>query len=1055
MYQRPEILEKLITLVKVFEDYIFAKQLELPTRFFETLEHLRLPPDPTVATPIASGTTWGQPWGSAWFFATVDVPEELAAQPLYLRARTGGVETLLWVNGHASGIFTDKAAQAPAIKHQHHTLRITPGTPGGSCIQLALESYAGHNTPGSQPYLGSTGWAEGPQQVTPQCRKFQGLEVVTRDDEMMDFVFDLHTLTQLASALPDSSFRKGKLRAAMPAIFALLPQMPHSFPWEQVIAAVARARALMSPLLSMSNGGGSVPRAGLIGHSHIDTAWHWPVKETIRKCARTFANVLSLMEQYPEYRFVQSSPVHADFMRLHYPGIFEGIRARVQEGRWEPNGGCWVEFDANLPGGESMVRQFLRGQRFTREHFNYTADTFWLPDTFGYSAALPQILRGVGIKYFLTTKIEWGNYSEFPHDSFYWKGLDGSRVLVHLNTMHCPPDAATIIDNLHGKEDRRLPRTVRHKDLTDRRLIAFGYGDGGGGPDYSMLEMARRVRDVEGCPAASHTTVSAFMAELEQNSAPLPTWSGELYVENHRGCLTQLHDIKRLHRKAEFALREAEILLLLSGSENLTRQCDELAPLWDLLLLNEFHDILPGTCIQEAHVQAVRELGQVVAGGTRLSRSHALNGVDEDPAWVTIWNTMGWPHKTALLLRDFPEGLLPAGEGIQSQWISTLTGEKCLAIQGLAVPALGATSVALRKSAPQPQASVFRYIDRCLETPFARVQFDEQGAIASFVDLQSGRQLRGGGAPLNTLYMGEDVPTAWDNWNLDEDQELKMLPQTNMEKEEVTASGPVQFRIRRTYRLGPSSSLTQEMVFHADSPRVDFETLVDWKDPHHFLKVGFDLALTVQTMRNEVQFGHLERPTHQNTPADRGKFEVCNQKWTALSENRFGVAMLNDGKYGLSCRESDLRLSLHKGGTHPDGRGDVGQHVMNYALLPYVGAFSAETVVRAAYEFNQPPTVVLGKVSGKTGQSLLSVDAGNLVVEAIKPATDFPGEWIIRLYEAERSAGHAKLQFHRPLQQVMRVDLLEQDLADLPVNGNGVEIAYRAFEIISLKVRFG
>lgn len=1028
-------------MVETYTDLIFETAIELSVEGFETLEHFRnVPGERQPWQAIEPGFIWGEAWGSAWFRSHVRIEESLANRALYLRAQTNGVETLLWVDGKPKGIFTHSVDAASL--GGHHTLFLCTPQAAGTEIALALESYAGHPIPGTQPLQGHPSQAENVFR-----RTYRSLQVMTRREEVKDFVFDLLTLCQLWERLPEQSFRRGAIARGLEAVFTCVPQAPQDCCEDEWKTQVIAARGIMAPLLS-AHSGSSAPLAGIVGHSHMDTAWLWPIDETIRKCARTYANALSLMDQYPEYLFVQSTPLYAEWMRVHYPVIFEGIKRRVAEGRWEPNGGMWVECDCNLTSGESMIRQFIKGQAFTREHFNYRADTFWLPDTFGYSAAIPQIMQGCGIRYFLTTKLTWNEYNTFPYDTFWWHGLDGSQVLTHFNDIHCWPDPATLINKIEGggpKDFRSVENYVLHKDVNDRRLISYGFGDGGGGPQFEMLEMARRCADLEGCPKAEHTTVSKFMEDLKASSHNIPSYHGELYFEGHRGSLTQMAGIKRGNRKAELGLRDAEFFSVVSALNDVEPLRGDIVSLYETLLINQFHDILPGTSIPEVHTRALKELDEVVQKTNELC-GELIGHAHESK--VMVWNSLSWPRSGILSLPVPGKDLVPAEASIVSQRVTTLDGSSRLLVRGMELPPLAGKCLALVPGQPRT-SSPFIWNGHRLETPLLRVEFDGAGFIESLWDVARRRELRGKGFPLNTLLCGEDVPESWDNWNIDADQQKKLKPQNSLLSREVVADGALQFRLRSIYRIGERSTLRQDMVFYADSLRIDFETEVDWQERHQLLKVTFPLNLSVSSARQEVQFGHIVRSTLRRNSHEQAMFEVCNHKWTDLSENRYGVALLNDCKYGLSVEQSELRLTLLKSGCRPDPRGDNGLHRFTYSLVPHEGGFHTETVVRPAYELNIP--LRTGRELPYGQESLFEVDASNVIVEAIKPAEDGEG-CIIRLYEAEQASGPCTLRFPRVPARVIRTNMLEEPIEDLPLQENQISLELRAFEIVTLRL---
>lgn len=1049
-------LNKLKRLEQIYTACIFTEAAEVPVCFLETDAHLYEPPgEEENWRPAASGTEWGTAWGSAWFKGAFTVPEALDGKDLYIRAETDGVEAMLWKNGSPSGIFTH--AREAENRGNHHTLLLASEARAGAVYDLALEAYAGHPVYGTQPYQTFASNDGGYHHRF--TRVFRSVRIMLRRDDVMDFVFDLRALNQLAASEAVDGFRRAKVAEGLLQVFKLLVQSPEEASetvWRPQLAA---ARELMKPLLASRNGD-SAPAAGLIGHSHMDTAWLWTRDETIRKCARTFANALSLMEQYPEYTFVQSSVFHAELMRRHYPSIFEGMKRRIAEGRWEPNGGVFVECDCNLVSGESMIRQFLKGQQYTRRHFGYTADTFWLPDTFGYSAAIPQIMAGVRVKYFLTTKLSWNDTNAFPYNTFRWRGLDGTPVLAHFNFIHCWPDAGSLIERIYGtgyfSNGAAVGGDRRYKAADAKRLISYGYGDGGGGPQYEMLESARRVKDLEGAPKAEHTLVSRFMGELETACPNPPVYAGELYFEGHRGTLTQLHPIKRNNRKAEFALRSLEFAEVWRRLHGLAPVGGDRREEWvELLLINQFHDILPGTSIPEVHDRAVREVGGVIRGAAE--RTRLLLGEAAGPAAgaVTVWNTLSWERRGVLALEGLPSGVWPTGYAAQR--VRDLAGREKLLIGGAAVPAMGTLTIPLATENPADGAtasSPFRLDGQRLETPHAVIGFDDNGYIASYVDKASGRELRRpGGLPLNVLLSGEDLPFAWDNWDIDRDAFGKLQPETRLEQRELAADGPLELRIRSRYRIGQHSSLAQDMVFRADSPRIDFETVIDWKDKHLLLKAGFDVNILAPSARHEIQFGHVERPTHRNASQEQGMFEVCAHKWSDLSEGRFGAALLNDCKYGVSVEGSDLKLTLHKGGTHPDYRGDEGVHELVYSFLPHSGSFSAENVIRPAYELNVPLLTAPGPCQPEHA-FLAAIDAPNVLIETVKPAEEGDA-YVLRLYEAERSAViGAKLTLGQTPERAVLTNLLEEELEELPVTDCAIRLSFRPFEIKTVKVYY-
>ncbi|MDR3689747.1 MAG: glycoside hydrolase family 38 C-terminal domain-containing protein [Fimbriimonas sp.] len=1030
MLQDPKILPKVARLESTYSPLRYFAIATVAVEFAETLHHLRVPPtdEPLAWQPATPGQKWGDNWVTAWFRGQALVPASFDGETVYVRAQTGGPETLFYVDGSAQGVFD-----------VNHPVRLlTLEAEPGRIYRIDLESYAGHTIPGTQPFSGIRS-ADGPVGLTAGCREFEKVELVVERPEVSEFVFALRTLLQVASGLEESSLRRARIQSAMGDIFRIVPQKPQEIEEEQWRSSLSDAIDVMRPLLDLKNGP-SVPTMGVFGHSHIDTAWLWPVAETWRKCARTFSSVLSLMDQYPEFRFSQSAALHFDMMRKLYPDIFERVRERVKEGRWEIIGCMWIEPDCNIPSGESFVRQCLYGQRALREMFGLTSDTLWQPDVFGYSAALPQILRKSGVEFFCTTKLSWNDTNHFPYDTFHWQGIDGSTVLAHFNEMQGWADAGRLIE---------LWKQVQHPDVQDRRLVGFGHGDGGGGPMAEMIEVLRYTGDLEGCPRTEYQGISEFMAGCRDELTELPRWVGELYLELHRGTLTSIAAIKRGNRQCEFALRDAEfaatVACVLAGSTYPTQVLDDT---WKVLLLNHFHDILPGSAIAEVNDEAIAEYAKCLASANEV-RDAAWRAVagQSGPQGVLIANSLGWERAGEVTLSNLPSGFGPMGTIAQE--VAGPDGVSLLAVQGLRLPSLGFQTVALE---PLTQhASAFRVTENSVETPFALVWFDEDGRIVSFYDREARRELVKPGGAFNCLLMGEDVPAAWDNWDIDRDQRHKLEAVGAPTKREVVADGPLQLRVRQEFELGRSSKLTQDIVFHATTGRVDFDTRVDWHEKYQFLKVGFEPDILAETALHEIQFGHVQRNSHDNTSQDRAQFDVCAHKWTDISENGYGIAFLNDCKYACTVKAGEYRLSLIKAGRHPDSRGDEGIHRFSYAMLPHGVDFGVESVVRPAYEFNVAPTVCPASTSAGSF-SLLGIENPNIVVAAIKKAED-DDDLIIRMYEAGKSSGYATIRFGMPVVAVSEVDLLEESATPIAVDCQEIELYFRPFEIKTLKIQ--
>ena len=1007
-----KIFDKLGLIAGRYENLRFTNQLQLSCSRFDTREHFRSLPNAPF-TPIEPGTAWGDDGLTMWLKSTFRMPAELDGKRVFVRYCNSLAETLFEANGIHKGVFD----------RNHPVVMLENCAKAGAEYTLGFEAYSGHSVPGC--HADEVQEVDSAKSIFVNCKVYEGIWLCTEEPVVTQFVFDLYTLLQQVRYLNDHHLRKGQLAKCLEQVFAVVDALPNETGKESWLPKLAQACEIMKPMLEKHNGD-TAPVCITMGHSHIDTAWQWTLDETIRKCARTFSSVLNLMDQYPQFTFVQSAPLHAEWMKKYYPDIFERICQRVAEGRWEPNGAVYVEPDCNLTSGESLARQLIFGQKTTREFFGYTSDTLWLPDTFGYSVALPQLLRLANVNHFCTTKIYWNDTNRFPYDTFTWKGLDGSSVTANFHKVHFHPNA----DQL----ENFWIHIVQHKDVQDRILAPFGFGDGGGGPMNEMIEEAARLEDLEGAVKTHFGTVSEFMNSID--TAVLPVFNGELYLECHRGTLTSVSPNKKGNRMCEIALRTAEYLAAVQGGEYPKEQLDEL---WKMLLINQFHDILPGTSIPPVNHRAQREFTQVYEGASQITRKVLEAEAAEDDGF-TVVNTLSWDYCSPLKMTGTNAG--EYAKDLPSQRFEDRDGGEVLLVGGVHIPATGSVFIPMADK-PVEKDSPFTYENNVLTTPFAVVTFGENGTIVSLKDRNTGREYVAQGGSFNSFIVGEDVPTYWDNWDINEEQQLKRYEDNRLISRRVVADGPVTLRLESKYDIAKKSTLTQIIAVYADTPRIDFETTVDWQDKHMLLKASFDTTVASETILNETQFGHIARPTHTNYSTDRARFEVPNQKWSDLADNGFGVAILNDCKYGISAKENNFALTLFKSGTHPDAHGDEGINTFTYSLVPHEGGFSVPTVVHPAYELNMPLPAVRGRTDAFDG--LLNVSKDSVILETVKQSEDGKA-MILRFYEAGKSAGEAEIRFLRPVKGVREVNLLEEEIAPVALEDNAVRLFFRAFE---------
>jgi alpha-mannosidase len=1022
------IFKKLNKIQKEYSSLIYEKTCNIPVQMCETRKHFRNEPgirEKISWKDVKPGKKWGGEWITAWFRGDITLPETCHGKKIFIEARTGG-DTLLFINKKCRGVFD---------KFHKIVLMAEKGNAGESC-HLAFEAYSRQRFPGFCAFDEAV-------PVKKNSCTFDGIFILLEKEDVKGFVFDLTVLLQLAESLDKNSLRKNVILRELTRVYQVIQCIPRDVEENIWRPKLKLARRIMKPLLDLENAP-TMPWWGLVNHSHIDTAWIWPISETYRKCARTFSSMLNLMEQYPEAIFIQSSSFHSDMMRREYPQIFKSIQDMVKKGRWEPNGGMWVESDTNIPSGESLIRQFLIGQNATRKMFGYTSDTLWLPDVFGYSASLPQIMKGCGIEFFCTTKLDWNDTTRFPYDTFFWKGIDGSDVIAHFNIIETWADPKTLIEQW---------KRVQHKDVQDRRLCAMGHGDGGGGTMVEMLEIARRLENLEGCPGVKNTSVSDFMKSIRDELPGLPSWHGELYVEKHRGTLTTMGQLKRANRKAETALRDAEILCSMSAIfGDFEYPADDLTKIWKKFLVTQFHDILPGTSIEEVNIEAEKYLEECIDDSQSIS-SIAVKSLSGSGNCLQLINTLSWDRKEQIVLKSVPQGKYPEGNHIISQGFKNLDGEERLAIDGLILPGFGSRKISFSNGICSKK-SPFKFSGRKIETPSSIVRFNKRGRIISFMEKESGRDIVLKGGSLNHFLICEDVPLEWDNWDIDADHILKLESADILVKREIVSDGPLQLRVRSKYKIGKFSILLQDMIFHSGNPRIDFESRLDWREKRQLLKVAFDIDILADFARHEIQFGYIERPTHSNHPYDRARFEVCAHKWTDLSENNFGVAILNDCKYGVSVREKKISLTLQKCGTHPDAVSDIRVHYFKYSILPHASSFSVENVVRPAYEFNISPVARYVDENSESIPSFLSISDENIIVDSIKRSEQKKNAYILRLYEAGKTGTNVNIKFTKCPKKISSTNMLEENPETMKLKNGLLKFYMRPFEIKTLLCEF-
>lgn len=890
----------------------------------------------------------------------------------------------------------------------------------------------------------------------PSMQLFMGdCALVQIDRPTQRLVAALRVALDTARVLPEHDPARARLLNALDEAFlALDTREPCG---EAFYASVPQAHEKLSAGLAQAGTGLDV-QVTAVGHSHIDVAWLWPLGQTRRKCGRSFHTVLHLMDAYDQYRFTQSQAQLYDYVRQDYSELFQGIQQRVAQGRWEVTGGMWVEADCNVSGPESLVRQFLLGRSFFAEHFGAEAETpiLWLPDVFGYPYCLPQLIKQAGLDYFFTTKLSWNQTNAMPYDSFWWQGIDGTRVLTHLGTT--PQAGADKGVTYNGtavpEEIYKTWAQSRHKDVQADFMTVFGYGDGGGGPTREMLENIEAMGDFPGLPRTQHGRALDFFRSLDENTASqLPIWNGELYLELHRGTYTTQARNKRANRKSEFRLHDAEWLACVAGlmDAGFAYPQAELQEAWRLVCLNQFHDIIPGSSVGEVYAESLQQYERVREIADDISSQALARVAHRTGAALLLANPTAFARHEPILWR----GQLDAGQAWQGPDGRTLPVQPVTGGTLIDPGPLGPLGfLPLTRSSDQPVEvdTGLSVSAGHLENKYLRVEFNDQGDIVSVFDKTHQREVIDTPGIANQFQAFEDRPLDWDAWDIDTFYPDKMWTADAPSSVEVVETGPLRASILVKRRI-LNSEYTQLISLSHTRMQVDFATDINWQEKHILLRVAFPVAIHANEATYEIQWGHVQRPTHRNTSWDWARFECCGQKWVDLSEGDYGVSLLNDCKYGHDVRDNVLRLTLLRSPTMPDPQADQGVHRFSYSLLPHRGSW-AENTIDAAYALNDPiiaftPHEPAGEL--QSVEPLVQVDSDHMIVETIKGAEDSRGI-IVRMYEAKRRRGKVEIRAGFALGQAFRANLLERDGERLNVQDNAVHLDVRPFEITTLRL---
>ncbi|MCI1893239.1 MAG: glycosyl hydrolase-related protein [Lactobacillus sp.] len=990
-------------------------------------DHRTLPPAEAQWQAVQLGDHWSGRDDYHWLRFTVPVPAASEATVAKLDVgRTGdgnnsGFEGLLFVNGQVR----------QAVDSNHEEIFFGPEYAGQQvvCHLLMWSGLEGGGPKKTQHFVFNQA-AFGPEhRLARQAYRYLA--------NIVNLIPELHA---------DDPLRYDYQR--------LVKQAFSHFFWATLTPAAldeacGQVMALIETFITAHHGSKLAFNIDAIGQTHIDVAWLWRYRHTREKARRSFATALRLMDRYPEFKFFYSTPQVHKFIEQDDPTMFKAIQQRAKEGRWEPDGGTWVEPDTNLPSGEALTRQFLYGTRYFEAKFHHRQTVLWLPDVFGYSYALPQIMRGFGIERFATTKISWNDTNRMPHDVFMWTGLDGSRVLTEfITTTERTYDYTNPKEWKYTYNGEISPhvimdsyRAYQDKDLTNVLLMPYGFGDGGGGPTKEMIENIQVIDRLPGMPHIQNKTVADFFSDLQQtftaNQTPYPEWNGELYLEYHRGTYTSQAAIKRQNRKLELAVRRAEIIATTAWvQQGVAYPKTAFDRIWEILLRNQFHDVLPGSAIGEVYEDAnalYAEARQLVAN---IIADRLPAGSSDQ---YTLFNPTQLTHLTVYIAQ--PEaGIFEDNSGNQ---IAALREGRGWRLPQVAIAPFSSRKVhfvPVKQTLHQQTLAVDH-----LTTPHYELAWNAKGQLTRLFDRDHQREVLTPGGLGNVLRVYEDRPTAFDNWNIDADYPAKSQ---ELAADQITVTADeAGYEVAMHYNFH-HSTVSQTLKIPLDSRRLDFVTSAQWHEHELLLRTSFDLNVMTDVARYDIQYGNMTRPIARNTSWEQAKFEVVGHQWADMSQRDYGVALLNDCKYGYAATAAGLSLSLIKAGVYPDPDADQGQHDFTYSLLPHEGDYLAGGVVEAAAALNDPAVVLPGVAASLP--ALFTVASPTAGVDAIKQS-EAGDAVIIRLHDFSGAATTVSVTPNFAYTQAQEVRLDESPVRDLTANADGaVSVELHPYQIVTL-----
>jgi alpha-mannosidase len=1000
-------VDRLTHQLKKFEETVYRNRIKIDEFYiFEDTGKIVNPPIPSAdkfVKKMMINDFWSGRDKYLWLHFDFKVPDSFANKKVvgvFDFGKTGignnsAFESLLYVD--------KKIYQAVDTNHKEVFLS---NLKGGQIVSMTFRLWSG---------------LEGGGEKIIQYHQLKTAFISIFEEKIDKYKYLLKNSLETISILDENNLTKYKLYKAILRSYDEIDwSNPESIKYYK---SVEKAYTLLEKLLSEIPRNNDV-KVGCVGHTHIDLAWLWRYKHTREKGVRSFSTVDRFMDSYEDYQFMHTSPQLYQAIKEDSPELYSRIKNRVKEKKWEPSGAMWVEADCNIPSGESLVRQVYYGKKFFREEFNNESDFLWLPDVFGYSWALPQILTKAGVKTFVTTKISWNDTNRLPHDTFIWKGIDGSSILTHFITT---PERGHKFSTYNGETGPFAVQGVwdnySDKLLNDDLLICYGYGDGGGGPSRSMIENIEAVKKIPGLPEVRTTNVKNYLDKLhktvKKNEDYLATWNNELYFEFHRGTYTSQAKTKKNNRRIENLYRETEILCSLASlSGTFSYPLEELEKGWKLILLNQFHDIIPGSSIEEVYVDTANDIGKAFS----IAQANKKKAIDS--LTNKINSSYSVINNTAMKRKSLVQ-----------------IGLKYFYIQ------IDPFSTKLISMSSEKVSPVISYKEGFIDSPFYAISLNEKGQLLSIFDKIVGREVLSSLG--NVFEIFEDRPREYDAWEIDESYERKMQIIDNLTSSKVIENNECFFKLEQVWDYN-KSVISQEMIVYKDIKRIDFKTKVDWNESSKLLKVLFPVDVYSSTARYEIQHGSIERPTHHSTSWDTARYEVLAHSWADLSEEGFGVSLINDCKYGYDIKDNSMRLSLLKSAEFPDCRADKGIQEFTYAIYSHSERWNESELLELSFDLNNPLEAIEGEFNIDFAKQL-DFSNCNVSIDALKLCDNKDG-YILRMHEDKGKRENISITLGVSFSCWAKSSLMEEPLEDFNYSKD-INIQLKPFELLTLIIK--